>query len=109
MAVTVSLPEGSGAPGCEATDECYVPYEVTVAQGATVTWSNDDSAAHTVTSGTPAEGHDGLFDSSLFMAAATYEFTFDETGSAVGATMKYIAPITDFSFDFQDLELVRTK
>ena len=81
MAVTVSLPEGSGVPGCEATNECYIPYEVTVAQGATVTWSNDDSAAHTVTSGTPAEGHDGLFDSSLFMAATTYEFTFDETGT----------------------------
>ena len=81
MAVTVSLPEGSGVPGCEATNECYIPYEVTVAQGATVTWSNDDSAAHTVTSGTPAEGHDGLFDSSLFMAGTIYEFTFDETGT----------------------------
>ena len=81
MAVTVSLPEGSGVPGCEETNECYIPYEVTVAQGATVTWSNDDSAAHTVTSGTVDAGVTSVFDSGLFMAGATYEFTFDETGT----------------------------
>ena len=81
MSLTISIPEGTGSPGCEVTNECYIPYEVTVAQGATVTWNNDDSAAHTVTSGTPAEGHDGLFDSGLFIAQTTYEFTFDETGT----------------------------
>ncbi len=32
-------------------------------------------------------------------------FDFDDTGKAVGATMKHIAPITDFSFDFHDLNL----
>jgi len=33
----------------------------------------------------------------------------DETGNATGATMKFIAPITDFSFDFHDLNLKKTK
>jgi plastocyanin len=51
-----------------------------VATGTTVTWSNDDTAAHTVTSGTP-EGSDGLFDSSIFMAGTSFEFTFDEAGT----------------------------
>ena len=37
-----------------------------------VVWSNDDTAAHTVTSGTPAEGPDGIFDSSMFMAGTTF-------------------------------------
>ena len=36
--------------------------------GGEVTWTNDDTAAHTVTSGSAADGPDGLFDSSLFMA-----------------------------------------
>ena len=49
MTLTVSLPNGSGVPGCETTDECFLPYEAII---ATVTWSNDDTAAHTVTSGT---------------------------------------------------------
>jgi plastocyanin len=76
----ISLPEGSGVPGCEATNECYIPYHVTVSAGEEITWSNDDSAAHTVTSGTPSGGPDGLFDSSLFMAGGTYSVTLDEAG-----------------------------
>ncbi|MGH1568245.1 MAG: plastocyanin/azurin family copper-binding protein [Nitrosopumilus sp.] len=76
----ISLPEGSGVPGCEATNQCYIPYHVTVSAGEEITWSNDDSAAHTVTSGTPSGGPDGLFDSSLFMAGGTYSVTLDEAG-----------------------------
>lgn len=79
--LTVSLPVGSGVPGCEVTNECFLPYEKTVAIGATVTWNNDDTAAHTVTSGSPSDGPDGLFDSSIFMAGSTFEFTFNEAGS----------------------------
>lgn len=80
MATTVSLAVGSGAPGCEKTDECYIPYIAKIAKGGTVTWSNDDTAAHTVTSGTANDGPDGLFDSNLFMAGNTFEFTFEELG-----------------------------
>ena len=78
--ITVSLPAGSGAPGCEETNECYIPFKVTVHPGDKVIWSNDDTAAHTVTSGTAADGPDGLFDSSLFMAGATFSHTFDTLG-----------------------------
>lgn len=76
----VSVVPGSGVPGCEDTDECYTPTDTTVSVGTTVTWSNDDTAAHTVTSGTPEGGPDGNFDSSLFMAGNTYEVTFDTAG-----------------------------
>ena len=76
----VSVAPGSSVPGCEATNECYLPYEISVSVGDTVTWSNDDSAAHTVTSGIASEGPDGNFDSSLFMAATTFEHTFNEAG-----------------------------
>ncbi len=40
-------------------------------------------------------------------ADAYVTFTFDETGKAVGITMKPISPLTDFSFDFQDLNFMR--
>ncbi len=79
MTLTVSIPEGVGVLGCEETRECYLPYEVSVAVGATVTWSNDDVAVHTVTSGKKVI-HDGLFDSSIFMSGTTFEFTFDDVG-----------------------------
>ncbi|ABX13146.1 plastocyanin/azurin family copper-binding protein [Nitrosopumilus maritimus] len=81
MSLTISAPEGSGVPGCEETNECYLPYEATVAVGTTVTWSNDDTAAHTVTSGNVSAGPTGVFDSGLFMSGGTFEFTFEETGT----------------------------
>ncbi|MDH3191697.1 MAG: plastocyanin/azurin family copper-binding protein [Nitrosopumilus sp.] len=80
MSATVSMPQGGSVPGCEETNECYIPYEVKIAVGGTVTWSNDDTAAHTVTGGKMPEGPSGVFDSSLFMAGNTYEFTFDKPG-----------------------------
>ena len=73
---SVSVPEGTAVPGCEETDACYIPSTVTIDIGGEVTWSNDDTAAHTVTSGTAADGPDGFFDSSLFMAGDTYSFKF---------------------------------
>ncbi|MBT8251464.1 MAG: amicyanin, partial [Nitrosopumilus sp.] len=78
---TVNIAEGSGVPGCEETLECYLPYSITITIGDTVIWNNPDSAAHTVTSGTISDGHDGMFDSGLFMSGSTFEFTFDESGT----------------------------
>jgi plastocyanin len=75
----ISLPPGSGAPGCDETNECYIPFNVSVSAGDEITWSNDDTAAHTVTSGLPG-APDGIFDSSLFMAGGTYSVTLDESG-----------------------------
>ena len=77
---TISAPAGSAVPGCEETNQCFIPADVTINVGGTVTWSNDDTAAHTVTSGTAAGGPDGNFDSSLFMAGDTFSHTFDEAG-----------------------------
>jgi len=80
---SVSAPVGSGVTGCEETNECFIPAEVTVDVGGVVTWTNDDSAAHTVTSGSAADTDDvgALFDSGLFLAGATFPVTFDEAGT----------------------------
>jgi plastocyanin len=76
----VSIPQGASSPGCDATDECFIPSSITVSVGTTVTWTNDDSAAHTVTSGQDAT-FDGIFDSSLFMAGRTFSYTFEDAGT----------------------------
>ncbi len=78
--VMVSTPQGTSVPGCEETNECFMPYMVTVEVGGEVTWSNDDSAAHTVTAGGAADGPSGEFDSSLFMAGTTFSHTFESAG-----------------------------
>jgi len=81
MSVDVAIPTGTAVPGCEETNECYLPDNVSINAGDTVIWSNTDTAAHTVTSGSATDGPDGIFDSSLFMAGATFEVTFDDSGS----------------------------
>jgi len=80
VTVEVSLPVGSAVPGCEDTNQCFIPDSVSINAGDTVVWANDDTAAHTVTSGSPATGPDAVFDSSLFMAGTIYSNTFDDAG-----------------------------
>ena len=79
--VDVSIPQGSGTPGCENSNSCFIPFQTTVMIGSKVTWHNDDSAAHTVSSGSPRDGLDGNFDSSLFFAGNTFSHTFTQSGS----------------------------
>lgn len=78
--VEVSIPSGTSVPGCEETNACYIPERVTINAGDTVSWSNDDTAAHTVTSGSATGGPSGVFDSSLLIAGGTFEHTFDASG-----------------------------
>jgi len=80
MTASVSIAQGSSVPGCEKTNECFLPHEVTIDVGGEVTWSNDDTAAHTVTAGSAADGPSGVFDSSLFMAGTTFSHKFDAEG-----------------------------
>ena len=72
---------GSGAPGCETSNACYLPQDITISTGDTVLWDNVDNAAHTVTGGSPSDGPSGVFDSSLLMAGLDYSFTFDDAGN----------------------------
>ena len=72
---------GSGAPGCETSNACYLPADITISIGDTVQWNNVDKAAHTVSGGNPADGPSGVFDSSLLMAGLEYSFTFNDAGN----------------------------
>jgi plastocyanin len=53
----------------------FNPAEVTIATGTAVSWVNDDSVPHTVTS------TDGVFDSGIFDPGASFTWTFDRPGS----------------------------
>ena len=83
---------GSGAstgvsivPGSSSlTDTAFQPNPVQVSVGDTVTWTNDDTQPHTVTSGQNGQP-DGKFDSSpnfnpLLAPGQTFEHTFTEAG-----------------------------
>jgi len=56
----------------------FTPPQISVQKGGTVTWTNNDSIAHTVIDdlsnvGGPASGN--------IEPGSTYSFTFDKTGS----------------------------
>ncbi|MCE2614837.1 MAG: hypothetical protein LVO36_02920, partial [Nitrosopumilus sp. (ex Thoosa mismalolli)] len=75
----VIMPTKVSRPGCEETDRCYIPSEITVEKGITVTWLNEDSAFHSVTSGfydAPTE----LFDSGHMDPFESFSYTFSESG-----------------------------
>ena len=77
MELIIEAVAGSYAPGCEETDECYSPSYGLVAEGGTIIFRNADTAAHTMTSGGPAEVTMEIFDTSLIMAGYEYSFTLD--------------------------------
>ena len=76
----VVMPSKVSRPGCEEIDRCYIPSNIVIEKGKQVTWVNEDSAFHSVTSGfyeTPTE----LFDSGHLDPYESYTLTFDESGT----------------------------
>jgi plastocyanin len=76
----VIMPMKVSRPGCEVDDNCYVPSLIVIEKGKQVTWVNEDSAFHSVTSGfytAPTE----LFDSGYLDPFESYTLTFDEVGT----------------------------
>ena len=72
---------GSEVPGCEETPEgCFIPSIATVDVGGKVIFSNTDSAAHTVTSGSPADGPSSVFDSGLILVGDSFEWSPTKAG-----------------------------
>jgi plastocyanin len=69
--VSVTIPRGAERLG----DRAYIPDQVEVAVGSTVTWMNTDAVAHTSTS--DASG----FDSGIVSPGREFSFTFQREGS----------------------------
>ncbi|AFU58116.1 putative blue (type1) copper domain-containing protein [Candidatus Nitrososphaera gargensis Ga9.2] len=78
--IAVSITPGSSSK----TTDSFDPNPVEASVGDTVTWTNDDSTPHTVTSGSNGQP-DGRFDSSpnlnpLMNPGQTFSHTFEEAG-----------------------------
>ncbi|CUR51976.1 Blue (Type1) copper domain-containing protein [Nitrosotalea devaniterrae] len=81
----VTITSGAGASAnaaCVGTNNCFAPNPTSIKSGTTVTWTNSDSVAHTVTSGKPSDNVQGdVFDSGLIKPGKTFQFTFTKAGS----------------------------
>ncbi len=78
----VTQPEGASLVLCLDTNECFIPADVTIDVGGTVTWINEDIALHNLASGTihDTEGVGTLFGGAtlLMPPGDEYSFTFDD-------------------------------
>jgi len=79
--VDINMAVGSSTPGCETNNMCYMPYNAALDPGGEAMWHNIDDMAHTVSSGTPAEGLDDVFDSGLVPAGGMFSYKFEEAGT----------------------------
>ena len=62
----------------------FAPQTLTVKAGTKVTWTNNDSAPHTVTSTdgpSTSASPTGLFDSGQMNSGASFSFTFTKAGT----------------------------
>src|SRR3989338_3680310 len=115
-AVEVRIPVGANEPGCEKTNECFIPFEVTISAGDTVTWINDDSSSHTVTSGDLKKDVNKIgldypngFNSPLLKSGESWTHTFEKVGvypyfSMVGLWMTGIINVESSSIE-EEIEI----
>jgi len=76
----IIMPTKSSRPGCEEIDRCYIPSAIVIDSGNQVTWVNEDSAFHSVTSGFYGEPSE-LFDSGHLDPYESFTVDFDEKGT----------------------------
>lgn len=81
----INIPTGAGSPDApyfwqsEKDGDASGKIEVTASDY--VRWENADTVAHTVTSGTPEDGQDGIFDSSLIDPGKDFKYQFTIGGN----------------------------
>jgi len=86
----IPIPQDDHIPGMRSVIDFYVPRSHSVNAGDVITWTNEDSIPHTVTSGKGTslvkqlkefEGKsDGYFDSGIINPQKSWSFTFSEPG-----------------------------
>jgi plastocyanin len=80
LVTSVSIANGASLP---TNEEFFAPDVARITVGSMVTWKNDDTTSHTVTSGTVQNNTptpDGRFDSGILNAGASFPFLFDKAG-----------------------------
>ena len=76
---TITIPVKAARPACGPHPECYIPSYYVAKVDEPVIWLNEDSAFHSVTSGSYEEPTD-LFDSGHMDPYGIFTYTFEKPG-----------------------------
>ncbi len=71
----VTAPASTSVNSVSISNFAFSPAKLTVTTGTSVTWTNNDNVAHTVTSST------GAFDSGSIAPGASFSHVFNATGT----------------------------
>ena len=77
--VMITIPVKAARPACGPHPECYIPSYYVTKLDEPVIWKNEDSAFHSVTSGSYGEP-DGMFDSGHIDPYGIFSYKFEEIG-----------------------------
>jgi len=75
--LSIAIVPGSSSP---FNGQFYVPNVIDVSPNSSVSWTNQDTSSHTVTSGDFTTGPSGQFDSGLLNTGATFTHQFTAPG-----------------------------
>jgi plastocyanin len=89
-ATTIIIPQGASTNQTVPSGIYYQPVNATIPAGTTVTWINQDIAAHTATSGNSTTGPSGEFDTGLFSPGQSASATIT---SQAGTTIPYYCTV----------------
>jgi len=74
-------PPPSNPNAVSIVSNIFNPANRSVQAGTTITWTNNDTVPHTVTSGTPQNPTPNIFDSGSIPPGGTFQHTFSQAGS----------------------------
>jgi plastocyanin len=76
----IEISKESSLQSCKQANSCYIPEILVVNCYSKVTWYNDDSNIHLISSGSQDHGPDGWFASKIIYPSSVFSFTFERPG-----------------------------
>lgn len=73
----IVISKGSTSTLCQTFHNCYVPEKISIRTGDKISWVNEDSEIHTVTSGKPGV-ISSIFDSQMIKPGQSWSFVFED-------------------------------
>ncbi len=67
--------------GCSMKRSCFIPCQITIPKGDSITWMNRDTINHMIISGSGQRGPDGWFSSQVIFSHGTFSHVFDRKGA----------------------------
>lgn len=77
----IIIQNGAHEINCELNNSCLDNPSLKINTGDTITWKNSDTNIHSIKSGSPKTGPDGIFESGVLQPNSEFHHTFEDPGN----------------------------